>query len=129
MKKKILPIVVLLGAVGFGPRAVTAEPFNVPKIVVEAPEYDQPKPEGLERYLTFSNPHSRGEAIRLTVETREEAVYEVYNLVGKLVWRARPELKDGRQYIEIPTDEWQSGIYFMKASTSKATVVKRFVIS
>lgn len=113
------------------PTHARARAFDVPRTMVEAFDFDfdQPKAEGLERFFTFKNPLNRGEAIRFNVESKEEIVYEVYNLVGKLVYRATPENKDGKHTVEIPTDEFQSGIYFLKASNGKTTVVKRFVLS
>ena len=109
-------------------KARTSE-FETPRTLVEAPDFDQPKGEGIERFFTFKNPLNRGEALRFTVETKEEITYEIYNLVGKMVYRLTPENKDGRHAVDIPTDEFQSGIYFLKASGSKTSAVKRFVLS
>jgi hypothetical protein len=126
MYKILLALILFASTSTFGARAAD---FDAIRIIVEAPDVDQPKADGLERYLTFKNPLNRGEYIRFSVETREELSYEIYNLVGKLVYRATPEVKDGRQYVEIPTDELQSGIYFLKVSGNKSSATKRFVLS
>jgi len=78
----------------------------------------------LKEVLVFPNP-SQG-TINIALTSKVESTIEVYNVVGKLVYQAKPF---NTQLITIDVNNQPNGVYFVNIKTGNDIVTKKIVLS
>lgn len=78
----------------------------------------------LKEVLVFPNP-SQG-TINIALTSKVESTIEVYNVVGKLVYHAKPF---NSQLITIDVNNQPNGVYFVNIKTGNDIVTKKIVLS
>ena len=70
-------------------------------------------------------------SIRLRInETIERGSLEVINTQGQIVWQdAMPKLNKGNIFREISTQNWASGVYFMRFRTKNGYLYQKIIKS
>jgi hypothetical protein len=82
------------------------------------------------RLQVFPNPAST--QVQIQIHTKEQIglhQLEVLDLDGKPVWQEqRPLLPKGKNRLQLATDQWVSGIYFVRLRSTKGTIIQKLLI-
>ncbi len=84
--------------------------------------------EGLVKY--YPNPLRQGETLNIIYDKVSKGSVQVYILdaVGNLVSKDEIMLNVGRQKILLDSEHLNTGIYFLKISSTDATTVRRLIV-
>lgn len=77
----------------------------------------------------FPNPTKERFFVKLrSNETLQAGYIEALDLQGKVIWRkVQPKLPKGKIQMEIPSQDWSPGVYFIRLSNQEGTLVKKLI--
>lgn len=82
---------------------------------------------GLEKMVLSPNPVKSHFQIRYESQDGENSLVEIINMQGKIVLRQNFNCQTGINYIDIPFESYQNGIYFCRLVNENQPQVAKFI--
>ena len=82
----------------------------------------------ISKVATYPNPFIENTQISFVASERQEVLFQVKNLLGKVVFQISIEAKTGLNKYTFHKDQLLSGMYIYSIQTDKNVISKRFVI-
>ncbi len=88
-------------------------------------------PDFIESVQVLPNPVNQGEEMKIEITSNEsaQASLDIYSLSGKRVHSQATSILVGKNNINLPTNQLQSGVYMLSLATSKGNIKRKLIIS
>ncbi|MDA0972852.1 MAG: T9SS type A sorting domain-containing protein [Bacteroidetes bacterium] len=76
----------------------------------------------------YPNPVDGVLNVSMDLNTEEDLVYTVLDMQGRVIKQVRASLAQGRNILEIDTQDMQQGQYIFLVNSTEGVMTKRFIV-